>query len=157
MAYNTLVRPVLKYAPTVWDPYTKTNIEKVGMVQRRAARYALHSFHNTSIVTGMLNKLQWQSLEERRRQQRLAIMDKVHHGQVAINMGDHLVPTTRKLRYQHKFTYHVTITSVDYTKFSFFPRTATDWNLLPYNIVTASTLDIFRARPRSAPHGGATF
>ncbi len=85
------------------------------------------------------------------------MMYKVHHGQVAINMDDHLVPTTRKLRHQHQFPYHAPITSVDYIRFSFFPFTATDWNLLPSHIVTASTLDIFPARLRSAPLGRATF
>ena len=133
---------LLRYG--ILNPYTKANIEKVEMVQRRAARYALHRFHNTSSVTGMLNKLQWQSLEERRRQQRLEMMNKIHHGQVSINMGDHLVPTTQKSRHQHQFAYHVPITSVDHIKFSFFPFTATDWNLLPSHIVTASFLDIFR-------------
>ena len=29
-------------AAIVWDPYTKTNIDKVEMVQRRAARFALN-------------------------------------------------------------------------------------------------------------------
>ncbi len=72
------------------------------------------------------------------------------HARVAINMGDHLVPTTRKLRYQHQFTYHVPITTVDYIKFSFCLRTAADWNRLPSHIVTASTLDIYQSRLGSA-------
>ena len=29
VAYNTLVRPVLKYGCEVWDPYTKKNIDKI--------------------------------------------------------------------------------------------------------------------------------
>lgn len=28
-AYNTLVRPLVEYASTVWDPYTKAHIDKV--------------------------------------------------------------------------------------------------------------------------------
>ena len=38
-AYFTLVRPLVEYASTVWDPYTQTLIQKTEMVQRRAARY----------------------------------------------------------------------------------------------------------------------
>ena len=35
--YKALVRPVLEYASTVWDPYTEENIKKIESVQRRAA------------------------------------------------------------------------------------------------------------------------
>jgi myo-inositol-hexaphosphate 3-phosphohydrolase len=43
-AYNSLVRPSVEYATTVWDPYTKGNIRKVEMVQRRAARFTLNRY-----------------------------------------------------------------------------------------------------------------
>jgi len=36
-SYKTLVRPVLEYAGTVWDPHTATNINQLKAVQRRAA------------------------------------------------------------------------------------------------------------------------
>ena len=58
-AYQTLMRPLLEYAPTMWDPHTQANIRKIEMVQRRAARYTLHQYHNTSSVTAMLDHLQW--------------------------------------------------------------------------------------------------
>ena len=38
LAYTTFVRPLLEYSPTIWDPYTETNIKKLQSVQRRAAR-----------------------------------------------------------------------------------------------------------------------
>jgi hypothetical protein len=38
-AYQTLVCPLVEYASTVWNPYTKTEINKIEAVQRRAARY----------------------------------------------------------------------------------------------------------------------
>ena len=37
-AYLSLVRPIVEYASTVWDPYTDKNIDKLEMVQRRAAK-----------------------------------------------------------------------------------------------------------------------
>ena len=39
LAYLTNVRPILKYSSTVWSPYTKSDIAKLEMVQRKAARY----------------------------------------------------------------------------------------------------------------------
>ena len=86
-AYTSLVRPVLEYVSTVWDPYTKSCIDKMEMVQRRAARYVPHRYHNTSCVGKMLDTLQWTSLEERRKQQRLSMLYKIQHGQVALNIS----------------------------------------------------------------------
>ena len=33
-AFNTVVRPQLEYASTVWSPYTKQDINKIEMVRR---------------------------------------------------------------------------------------------------------------------------
>jgi hypothetical protein len=37
--YRTMVRPVMEYACTVWDPITQKDTNKTEMVQRRAARF----------------------------------------------------------------------------------------------------------------------
>ena len=37
MAYKTLVCPLVEYSSSVWSPYTKSNIARLKMVQRRAA------------------------------------------------------------------------------------------------------------------------
>ena len=39
MAYTSIVRPVLEYASSVWDPYLDKNILAIEMVQMRAARW----------------------------------------------------------------------------------------------------------------------
>ena len=41
VAYKTLVHPILEYSTPVWSPYTKSNIHRVEMVQRRAACWTL--------------------------------------------------------------------------------------------------------------------
>ena len=43
-AYKTTVRPQVEYASSVWSPYTKKDIHKVEMVQRRATRWILSSY-----------------------------------------------------------------------------------------------------------------
>ena len=118
------------------------------MVQRRAARYVLHRYHDTSSVGKMLDTLQWTSLEERRKQQRLVMLYKIQHGQVAVNICDYLKPASRICRHSHELAFQVPSTSVDYIKFSFFPRTARDWNLLLYisDVIKAPSLTLFRAR-----------
>ena len=44
VAYKTLVRPILEYSSPVWSPFTKSNIHRIKMVKRRAARWALCLF-----------------------------------------------------------------------------------------------------------------
>ena len=40
MAHKTLVRPLREYSSSVWSPYTKSNIDRLEMVQRRAATWS---------------------------------------------------------------------------------------------------------------------
>jgi hypothetical protein len=64
-AYNTFVRPSLKYASTVWDPHTQANINKVESIQRRAARFATNNYDPRANVTTLLQDLNWPTLQHR--------------------------------------------------------------------------------------------
>ena len=48
VVYKTLVRPLLEYSSAALDPYTKENVMKLEMVQRRAARYVLDWYNYLS-------------------------------------------------------------------------------------------------------------
>ena len=76
-AYFTLVRPLVEYPRTVWDPHTDKNIKKLEMVQRRAARFVTSRHHNKSSVSDMLEGLNWRSLEDRRKDARLCMLYKI--------------------------------------------------------------------------------
>jgi hypothetical protein len=73
-AYKTLVRPTIEYCSSVWSPHTKDAINKIEIVQRRAARYVTNRYRNTSSVTSMLGDLEWDTLETRRKKIRLTMM-----------------------------------------------------------------------------------
>ena len=66
--YKTLVRPTIEYASRVWDPYTNTNIKKVGMVQWHEGSFVKGHYDRTSSLTAMLYELSWDALQERRQQ-----------------------------------------------------------------------------------------
>ena len=61
-----MVRPILEYASTVWDPHTNVNITKPESVQRRAARFYLGDYSRYPSVTSVLQLLNLPSLQFRR-------------------------------------------------------------------------------------------
>ena len=72
--YNTLVRPHLEYAPSVWDPHVTKKKQAIEKVQRRAARWVTNQHDSMSSVTAMLKELDWQPLELRRVHSRLCLL-----------------------------------------------------------------------------------
>ena len=145
-AYFTLVRPLIEYASTVWDPYTQANIQKLEMVQRRAARYVMNRQRNTSSVSDMLQRLNWRSLESRRKDARLCMMFKIDRRLVAISKEPRLQPARRKTtRLQHHRAFQIITCRTDKRKMSFFPRTVKDWNALAPHIMDSETLEAFKA------------
>ena len=54
-AYKTIVRPQVEYACSVWSPYTKKDINKIEMVQRRAIRWTQNSYSSYASITQMQN------------------------------------------------------------------------------------------------------
>ena len=84
--YQTLVRPQVEYASTVWSPYTKQNIQKIEIVQRRAAGWVSNTYSTFDNVSAMLSNLGWRSLEYRGIDSRLAMFYKIQYGLVAVPM-----------------------------------------------------------------------
>ena len=66
LAYQSLVRPVLEYATSAWDPHLKSHVNNIEMVQRRAARFVNSDYRQTSSVSPMLSSLKWPTLQSRR-------------------------------------------------------------------------------------------
>ena len=54
-AYKGMVRTVLEYGSSVWDPYTDKLQEKLEKVQNRAASFVTRNYvYETRIMTGFL-------------------------------------------------------------------------------------------------------
>ena len=74
----------------------------------------------------MLSKLKWDTLEIRRKKNRLTLMYKLSHNLVDIITEDHLIPNSEKRTHNsHAFNYRMPEVSKDVFKFSFFPRSIT--------------------------------
>ena len=120
--YKTLVRPQVEYAAAVWDPYTWENIDKLEMVQRRAARYVCNNYIQMASVTGMLQRLGWRSLQQRCADIRLVFLYKCMNGLVVVDLSVRLVRQTRPSRHCNSMAYHVPVETETYVQKSFLPR-----------------------------------
>ena len=143
--YTAMVRPSLEYASTVWDPTNQAQIKALEQVQRRAARYVFNDFHTKTpgCVTKMVEDLHWESLEERRRQNRLSMMFRFNQNLVDLPMDRYLRASDSRTRGSHKFFQERSRQPIYYN--SFFPRTVREWNTLPTRVVSAASLDEFRS------------
>ena len=76
----------------------------------------------------MLNNLQWDSLESRRQKSRIAMMDKITKGKVAIDPQDYLSPGITRTRSANSKKYRSIGARTVVYKNSFFPCTIPQWN-----------------------------
>ena len=140
LGYKTLVRPIIEYASTVWDPHTITTIKKIEMVQRRAARFVCSNFNRRCSVTAMLQSLGWATLERRRKEAKATMMYRIVHGLIAIPAEAYLQPAVRSA---HR---HIQpATRINCYKHSFFPSAVRVWNGIPGIVALSSTIDSFKA------------
>ena len=146
-AYISLVRSVLEYSSTVWDPHTDKEISQIEKIQRNAARFVKRDYSRHSSVTKMMSDLNWRPLQLRRRDSRLILLYKIINNLVAIPPDKHLVPKNQNyhLRAKNQKQFHTKSANVDNFKFSFFVRTIKEWNDLSEEIVSCQSVNTFKA------------
>ena len=145
LTYKAMIRPTMEYSSTVWDPALQTHIAALEQVQRRAARYVCNDYHSRTpgCVTKMIDNLNWEPLEVRRRHERLGMLYRIQHNLVDIPIDRYLQVSDSRTRGPTKF-FQERISDATYSN-SFFPRTVRDWNKLPVEIVSAASLEEFRS------------
>ena len=119
---------------------TKSNVDKIEMVQRRAARFACHDYSRYSHVSTLINALGWESLEQRRLNNQVCMF---YSRLVGITLPAEMNPVTRVSRYPNCAPFQQLITLNDTYKYSFYPRTIRIWNNIPLPTIPDS-LDKFK-------------
>ena len=109
------------------------------MIQRRSARYVTNRYHSTSSVETMLQKLQWPTLEERRKKARLILLFKVANGEVKIDAGNILLPPDRLSRHANAQSFQISSCKTSIRK-----ESIRDWNNQPAQVTAAESLDSFK-------------
>lgn len=149
LCYQTLVRPLMEYSSTIWDPATKENIQKLEAVQRRSARFTMKDYGRTSSVTAMLQVLNWDTLQERRAKTKAVMFYRIVNGLIAIPADEHLRSIISSTRLGHQQRYLVPYARSETYMKSFFPDTIRIWNGLAPKIVACTTLDSFKREVQS--------
>ena len=143
-AYFTIVRPILEYAASVWDPFYEYLISDIEKIQRRAARWVFSDYSYYSSVTDMLTFLEWPTLQNRRRIDRLSQMYKIiHHHTPAIELPSYFY--LHNIRPDKCINTNIIIpasSTLLYHK-SFSPNTLREWNDLPISIIEEVSTEKF--------------
>jgi len=129
-------RPVhrtIEYASIIWDPYLQKDVDSLERVQQKATRWVTSTYDKKSSVSRLMRELQWETLHERRRTQRLTFMYKILNGEVAVPaelIDLELSACTSRGDYNQQKLYKPRTHTTEYQK-SFEHRTIPEWNSLP--------------------------
>ena len=110
--------------------------EEIENIQNRAARFVTSNYcFETGSMTGILQKLRWESLKKRKRDNRLVLLYKGVKGAASIPTDDLITPI-RPCRNHHSLNFQTPTARTDIYKGSFFTQTIRDWNALPDLIIS---------------------
>ena len=113
-----------------------------------SARFVKKDYRNTSSVTTMMNDLGWETLQRRRKVNRLTMMYKIVNKHVAIPPKDHIPSNTRNSRTvvcNHSAQLLVRAVDIENYRSSFFPKTILEWNNLGKELVDCQSVSSFKA------------
>ena len=89
----------------------------------------MNNYQQKSSVTQMLADLNWDSLEDRRTETRIKLMQRIINGEVEINTEQILIPHgSNRASRSNSNKIQRPLVKKDVHKYSFFPRTIADWN-----------------------------
>jgi hypothetical protein len=121
LAYVSLVRLILEYGASCWNPYREGQINALDRVQKKVAKFVYHKI-----------SLNWESLASWRKVSHLCALYKAYCGERAWkDIGDSLKGPHYLSRVDHVRKIRTRRQRTDIGKYSFVNRTIGDWNQLP--------------------------
>lgn len=128
----------------MWDPFTKTTIHALEMIQRKAVRFIFSKFRTTDSPTTSMNVKGIQTLETRIKLLRLKFLFLLKN-KLSRSLDPYLKPlVTRLTRHSHAQSLTPYRARSNLYKYSYFPRTIAEWNQLSLSglIIIISTESI---------------
>lgn len=143
LAFNTYIKPLLEYAVPIWDPHTALWTDKLQNIQRKAIRFINNNWRWSSSPTEMLREVQWIPLGTQRKIIRLKFLFQIIKGFYHIDSNYFRFRHQSNLRLYNDSQIVPYFCRTNIFKYSFFPRTISEWNALPNDIVLAESVSTF--------------
>lgn len=144
LLYKAMVRPFLEYGNVVWGPFNKTDQKRLEKVQRRATRMVSSVKHLP--YEDRLCRLKLPSLLYRRRRGDMIAVYQMLHGGMDISPEAFLSRNTSQLTRGHGWKLHKPRAKSFVRRNAFSFRVVNDWNSLPAEVVSADSVNQFKAR-----------
>ena len=130
----------MEYCWAIWDPVLKRDVDKLERVQMQGARWAKGA-HAIVSVSGILRELGWKELASRRKEQRLTMLHKILHGELAI---PHEAVNIKHMQRSRSHSMALVRPRASYTASQLWTCTIfasiKDWNQLPSMVAEAGNL-----------------
>ena len=145
--YFSYIRPKLEYSSIVWDNCPQYLLDLLEKVQIRAAKIISGAISRTSHAL-IYAELCWETLEERRKKQRLCTMYKVMHNLSPVYLTQTIPQVNAIADYNLRNADALPGFNARTTAFqhSFFPQTISDWNKLESEVRNAASLQLFKSK-----------
>ena len=105
-AYISLVRSLLEYSATIWDPFLAKDITALEKGQHKAAKFTTSNYGGRACsVTNIQHQLRWSNLANKRHDLCLTLLFKIIHGHVDItadNLGLTKPDSRTRAKHRHK-------------------------------------------------------
>ena len=140
--YTTLVRPILDYASTIWNPHHLGNIRELENIQRRATKL-IPTLQNLP-YSDRLQSLNLPSLSYRRNRMDLIMTYKILNGAVLVDKEYFFTMNTSYSTRSNGFKIYKKFNKTSTRRFAFSQRIINNWNSLPYEVATSPNVLSFK-------------
>ena len=144
LLYKSMVRPFLEYGNAIWGPFGKLDQKRLERIQRRATRMVKNLRHLP--YPERLRRLGLPSLYYRRRRGDMITVFQLLHGGIALTPETFLTRHTSDKTRGHPWKLQKPRAKALTRRNAFSTRVINDWNSLPAQVVSASSINQFKAR-----------
>ena len=144
--YEHMILPIIEYGDVIYDNLTKKQSNDLEQVQRQAALACSGGYRHTKYES-LLIEIGWAPLHARRKCHRLNMLYKIVNDltppYVKCIFPD-MVFERPVYNLRSRNNLNIPKYNKSFSQNSFVPKTIKDWNMLPQNIVTSGSYDIFK-------------